>query len=49
MYIPNNDTQNYTFCRLKYLLGSKFEPTNQNLNEASEDFRLTNERMYLFH
>ena len=31
MYIPNNYTQNYPFCRLQYGHLKRLEPTNQNL------------------
>ena len=32
MYIPNHDTQNYTFCRLKLVVGTfeLIKSTNQN-------------------
>ena len=33
MYIPNDDTQNYPFCRLKIVVGLDTQlnkPTNQN-------------------
>ena len=31
MYMPNNDTQKYTFCRLKLVVETQLnEPTNQN-------------------
>ena len=34
IYIPNNDSQNYPFCRLKRLDTQRNEPTNQNLVEV---------------
>ena len=52
MYIPNNDTQNYPFCRLKFVVET-FEHswdnkiTNENSLKSSKFFKPTNKKMSL--
>ena len=41
MYIPNDDQQNFPFCRLK-LLVEMFGPTNQDSIKVPEVFKPTN-------
>ena len=43
MYIPNDDTQNYHFCRLQLVVNAKlYEPTNQNKIKVSKVVNPTN-------
>ena len=51
MYIPNDDVQNYPFCRLQLKVETfktkLNEPTNQNSNKAPEVVKPTNKKMLL--
>ena len=42
MDIPNDDAQNYSFCRLELLDTQLNEPMNQNLIKVSKIVRTTN-------
>ena len=43
MYIPNDDTKNYTFCRFKLVVETQLnEPTNQN---SMKVVKSTNKKM----
>ena len=48
MYIPNNDTQNYPFCRLQLVVENLntqlIEPTNQHSIKVLEVVKPTNTR-----
>ena len=50
-YIPNDDTQNYAFCRLKLIrLDTQLnEPNNQNSRKVSNVVESTNnKKLYYF-
>ena len=51
MYIPNDDTQNYTFCRLKLVVEHQNtqlnKPTNHNLIKVPKVAGPTNKKMVL--
>ena len=51
MYIPNNDTQNYPFCRLQLVVktfGNTIkEPTNKNSKKVPKVIKPTNEKTLL--
>ena len=50
MYIPNDDTQTYPFCRLQYRLKrldfQLNEPANQNSIKGTKVFKPTNKKRY---
>ena len=51
MHIPNDDTQNYFFCRLKFVVETSehqlHKPTNQNSVKVPEVVKTTNKKMLL--
>ena len=44
MYIPNDDTQNYPFCRLQSMVKSLDTQTNKPTNQVPKDFKPTNKK-----
>ena len=52
MYIPNDDPQNYSFCKLQLVVGTLDtqlgEPTNQNSIKVPTVVKLTNKRTLLY-
>ena len=52
IYIPNDDTQNYPFCRLPKLDETQDtqlnEPTNQNLIKVPKVDKSTNKKTLLY-
>ena len=46
MYVPNDDTQNYPFCRLlvETLDTQQNEPTNQNSSKFTKVVKPTNKK-----
>ena len=51
MNIPNDDTQNYPFCRIELMFKTLYallnEPTNQNSIKVPKVFNSTNKKMFL--
>ena len=51
MYIPNNDKQNYPFCRLKLVVETLYnqlnEPNNQNQIKIPKFVKPTNKKTLL--
>ena len=52
MYIPNENTQNYPFCRLQLVVetfgnSTKCEPTNQNTLKVPKVFKPMNKMAFL--
>ena len=45
MYIPNDETQNYPFCRLQLVVALN-EPTNQNSMKVLKVVKPTNKKIY---
>ena len=49
MYIPNDDNQNYHFCKLQLVVETSGlnEPTNQNSIKKTKVIKLTNKKTLL--
>ena len=50
MYIPNDDTQNYPFCKIQLMVetfGQLNEPTNQCSNKVLKVFKPMNKKILL--